>query len=104
MLAKLNNEFCPFPWIDDKERQRVMSRNNFEEADILYHGLPPLLATLSPPAKPILTHLVSSILASSDRLLFISHLLGHPTTREWRLVQVAFADSTALSPLCLQDG
>jgi hypothetical protein len=104
MLAKLNNEFCPFPRIDDEERQRVMSRDDFEEADILYHGMPPLLATPSPPAKPILTHLVSSILASSERLLFILHLLGNPTTHEWCLVQVSFANSTALSPLCLQDG
>jgi hypothetical protein len=30
--------------------------------------------------------------------------LGNPTAREWRLVRVAFSDSTALSPSCLQDG
>jgi hypothetical protein len=30
--------------------------------------------------------------------------LGNPTTREWRLVCVAFSDSTSLSPSCLQDG
>jgi hypothetical protein len=81
-LAKLNNEFCLFPCIDDKERQWVMSRDDFEEADILYNGPPPLLATPSPPAKPILTHLVSSILASSNRLFFILHSLGNPAARE----------------------
>jgi hypothetical protein len=30
--------------------------------------------------------------------------LGNPSAREWRLVRVAFSDSTALSPSCLQDG
>jgi hypothetical protein len=53
---------------------------------------------------PILSLLVASTIASSDCLFFISHSLGTPTTCKWRLVRVAFVDSTALSPSCLQNG
>jgi hypothetical protein len=80
-----------------------MLRDDFEEVPILYTGPPPSLAAPRPPSTPILSTLVASIINLSDRLCFIAHSLGNPTTREWRLVRVAFANSTALYPSCLQD-
>jgi hypothetical protein len=98
-LAELNDDICPFPWLDKEECTCVLSGNNFKEAPNLYHGLPLSLAVLSPP--PSL--LVASIIASSNCLFFISHSLGNPNTHKWRLVLVAFSDNTTLSPSCLQD-
>jgi hypothetical protein len=63
----------------------------------------PPLALVQPPSIPPISTLVTSIIASSDRLCFISHSLGNPSVCEWRLVCIAFSDSTALSPSCLQD-
>jgi hypothetical protein len=103
-LAELNDEMNPFPWIDDDERIRVMSRDKIEDQPVLYTGPPPSRAVPPLPSAPLLSSLVAGIINSSDRLFFISHSLGHPTTCEWRLVRVAFSDSTSLSPSCLQDG
>jgi hypothetical protein len=103
-LAELNNEMSPFPWIDNDERIRVMSRDMIEDQPVLYTGPPPSRAVPPLPSAPLLSSLVAGIMNSSDRLFFILHSLGHPTTCEWRLVRVAFSDSTSLSPSCLQDG
>ncbi len=61
-------------------------------------------AVYSPPAVPPVSTLIASIIDSVDRLFFVSHSLGNPSTHEQRLTQVAFLDSMALYPLCLQDG
>jgi len=37
-LAELNEEFSPFPWIDDDERIQVMSRDTIEDQPVLYTG------------------------------------------------------------------
>jgi hypothetical protein len=103
-LAKLNDDICPFPWINGKEQMRMMLHGNFEEAPILYHGPPPSLAVPKPPSTLILSTLVAAIIALFHQLYFISHSLGNPTTHEWRLVRVTLSNSTALSPSCLQDG
>ncbi len=103
-LAELNNNICPFSWLDKKERICALSGINFEEALNLYHSPPTSLAVPSPLSMPILNSLVASIIASSNCLFFISHSLGTPTTRKWWLVRVSFLDSTALSPSCLQNG
>jgi hypothetical protein len=29
-LLELNNEMCPFPWIDETERQQIMAGNEIE--------------------------------------------------------------------------
>jgi hypothetical protein len=104
MLAELNDDICPFPWLNEEERICVLSGNDFEEAQNLYHGPPPSLAVPSPPLTPILSSLIANIIASSDCCFFISHSLGNPTFRKWEFVRIAFADSMALSPSCLQDG
>jgi hypothetical protein len=103
-LAELNEEIYPFPWIDNNECIWVMSRDKIEDQPVLYTGPPPSHAIPSPPSAPPLSSLVASIINSLDHLFFILHSLSNPTTREWRLVRVAFFDSTSLSPSCLQDG
>ncbi len=103
-LAELNKEVCPFPWIDDNERIKLMSRNEIEDQPALYTSPPPSRAVPSPPSAPPLGSLVARIINSSDRLFFILHSLGNPNICKWLLVGVTFSDSTSLSPSCLQDG
>ena len=81
-----------------------MSRDTIEDQPVFYTGPPPSRAVSHLPSAPPLSSLVVGIINSSDRLFFISHLLGNPTTCEWWLVHVAFSNSTSLSPSCLQDG
>jgi hypothetical protein len=47
--------------------------------------------------------LAASIIASTDRLFFISVVIN-PSYKEWRLVRVILDNSIALHPACLQDG
>ena len=103
-LSELNDEFEPFPWTSDEERRHYFSSDEIIEQPVLYTGPPPAPAVYAPPTIPPISTLVSTIISSSDKLFFISHSLGNPSAREWRLVRVALADSTALSPSCLQDG
>jgi hypothetical protein len=103
-LSELNDEFKSFPWIDDNKHARFFCADKIEEEQVLYNGPPPSPAVYTPPLIPSISTLVASIIASSDRLFFVSHSLGNPSVQEWRLVQVAFLDSTALYPSCLQDG
>jgi hypothetical protein len=103
-LAELINELFPFPWTDNAERLRILSSDDIEEPPVLYNGPPPSRDIPSPLSALPISSLVASIINSLDRLFFISHSLGNPSTCEWRLVCVVFSDSTALSPLCLQDG
>ncbi len=83
-LVELNDDICPFPWIDNKEQMCMMLCDNFEEAPILCHGMPPSLTAPMPPSTLILSLLVAAIITSSDQLFFISHSLGNPTTHKWR--------------------
>jgi hypothetical protein len=103
-LAELNKEVCPIPWIDDNKKIQLMFCNEIEDQLALYTGPPPSCAVPSTPSAPPLGLLVASIINSSDRLFFILHSLGNPNTCKWRLVCVAFFNSTSLSPSCLQDG
>ncbi len=100
-LAKLNNKFAPFPWANNNKRICFLSHDEVEEDPVLYHGPPPLPTVYSPP--PPISTLVASIIDSADQLFFMSHLLGNPSEREWRLIGVVFLDSMALYPSCLQD-
>jgi hypothetical protein len=82
-LAELNDELWPFPWVDDEERLQVLSGDEVVEVHNFYTGPPPSLAIPGPPSPPILSSFIANIIASSDRLFFISHSLGNPTAREW---------------------
>jgi hypothetical protein len=106
MLAELNNELDLFPWHDDEEHQLMLSDDNSFCPPVMYTGPPPL-----PPTMPrnkdtplTITTLSPLIILSSDKLFFISSKIGTADCREWRLVRVAFKDSVALYPPCLQDG
>jgi hypothetical protein len=103
-LAKLNNDFEPFPWVDKVECIRFFADNVIKDKPVMYTGPPPLPVDLRPPSFPPISSLVASIIASLDRLLFVSHSLGNPSIRKWRLICVALLVSTSLSPSCLQDG
>jgi hypothetical protein len=88
----------------EAEGIRFMTVNQIEDVPLLYMGPPLSLVAPSLPLVPPLSSLVARIITSSTPLFFILHLLGNPTTHEWGLVLVAFSDSTALAPSCLQDG
>ncbi len=104
VLFKLNDKICPFPWVTDKERLHILSGDHAEAKPILYTGPPPALVAHRPPIIPPVSSLAANIIDSSDKLFFVSHSLGNSSACEWQLVQVAFANSTALLPSCLQDG
>jgi hypothetical protein len=104
-LLELNDQFDPFPLANNEERIKFLNSDTVEETHVMYHGPPPSPSPLPAlPGIPPISILVRSIIDSQDRLFFVSHSLGNPSIREWRLTRVAFEDSTALSPSCLQDG
>jgi hypothetical protein len=104
MLSELNDKICPLPWDTNKEPLHILSGNHAEAKPISYTGPPPALVAHRPPIIPPISSLVTNIINSSDKLFFVSHLLGNPSARKWRLVRVAFANSTAFLLSCLQDG
>lgn len=54
-------------------------------------------------SKPF-SFLLTSIIQSKHKLLFISHRLHNETRREWKLVQIDLQKSMNKRPTCLQDG
>jgi len=105
-LSELNDDLDPYPWRNDDERRLILSGDPPIITPVMYNGPPP-----SPPTPhdntftpPTITGLVPKIIASSDKLFFITYKLGSSTCREWCLVRVAFTDSIALYPSALQDG
>jgi hypothetical protein len=105
-LAELNNKLDPFPWRDDEERRLMLSKNDSFCPPVMYTGPPPLPPTMSPhkDTPPTITTLSPLIISSSDKLFFISSKIGTADCCKWQLVRVAFEDSVALYPSCLQDG
>jgi hypothetical protein len=65
----------------------------------MYTGPPPSAPTYSTPTIPPLSILSRSIIQSSAKLFFISHSIGTNGAREWRLVRVAFEESTSSKPI-----
>jgi hypothetical protein len=102
-LLVLNDEFDPFPWMDNDKEITLLNPDVVKADTVMYNGLPPFLELIQPPSIPPISTLLTSIIALSDRLFFISHSLGNPSVCEWHLVCTAVSDSTALSPSCLQD-
>ena len=103
-LAELNNKIAPFPWADKAERLHVLSGDDVDVEPILYNGHLPSLVPHNPPLIPHFSTLDASIIGSSNKLFFVSHLLSNQSTHEWCLIRVAFADSISIFPTCLQDG
>jgi hypothetical protein len=89
-LSELNNNILQFPCLNKGECRLIMDGNHPTIEPILYNRPTPSPAINAPPTIPPISSLVTSILSSSGKLFFISHLLGNPNIREWRLVRVAF--------------
>ena len=82
-VSELNNKISPFPRINDDERSRVLSGDDFAIEPILYTWPPPSLMSFCPQEIPPLSTLIANIINSSDKLFFISHSLGNPSARKW---------------------
>ena len=78
-VAELNEEMFPFPWLPG-ERENLLMADSIEAVPVMYDGPPP------PPQPPDITVLASSIIASINKLFFISHSIGSSTYREWKLI------------------
>ena len=104
-LSELIEDLTPFPWRNEEEKLAYYDGDELETYPVLtYDGPPPQPPTYPPASIPTLPSLVASIIASKDKLFFISHTYTDDTHREWRLVGIAFEDSMAFYPSCLQDG
>jgi hypothetical protein len=101
-LSELNEECQPFPWSTGDE-ERVEAVDSVVEDPVMYTGPTPSPPTSTSPRPPEIDTLAASIIASTDRLFFISVVIN-PSYKEWRLVRVILDDSIALHPACLQDG
>ena len=71
---------------------------------VIYLVPPPSADMHQPPLIPPLSTLITRIVASIDRLFFISYQIGTADAREWRLVQVNLEQSMSLHPSYMQDG
>jgi hypothetical protein len=102
-LAKLNDLF---PWLDDDKSRIIFNsgKDHVVQDQVLYTGPPPSPVAYQTPRIPPISSLVASIIKSSDKLFFVARSYNDPMTCKWRLIRVAFDDSTTLSPSCLQDG
>ena len=108
-LSELNDELDPFivDSIDNDEDTMNTSSDEDDDVDhatIMYTGPAPAAPAPNLPTIPPFPSLIAAIIASTDRLFFISHAIAANGVREWRLIRVALQDSIALSPSCLQDG
>jgi hypothetical protein len=65
---------------------------------------PILNASTLPSSIQQFPSLIQSIIASDDKLFFISYKISNQVRREWKLVQLDFSQSMLKSPSCLQDG
>jgi hypothetical protein len=102
-LAKLNKDLFPYPWSFGKEFNAHFIGNAANPSPGFYTGPPPLAPKYSSPTIPPATILAQQIIASSDKLFFISYSIGSGDVREWRLVRVAFKATMSLYPSCLVD-
>jgi hypothetical protein len=103
-LSKLNDKFAPFPWANDDKFQKYIHGDSITKLPVLEMGPPPAAPAHSIPKLPAIHLLMAAIINSVDRLFFVSHSIGANTSREWRLVRIAFSDSMSLYPSCMLDG
>ena len=71
---------------------------------VLAMGPPPAAPAHSIPKIPAINLLMAAIINSADRLFVVSHSIGANTSREWRLVRIAFNNSMALYSSYTSDG
>ena len=103
-LSELNDEFSPFPWTNDSERDHVLGGNSCATVPILYNGPAPPAPQAGSRGLPSPETILAGIVQSMDKLFLIAHSIGTNHAKEWRLVRVSFEDSLRLRPSCLQDG
>eukprot|EP00956_Cyclotella_meneghiniana_P040943 scaffold210020_cov47-Cyclotella_meneghiniana.AAC.2 len=84
--------------------------HNWDDIDSLLDDQDPTPSTVVPTfattmtPTPIASKLASKIVASNDRLFFISWQQNQTSRREWHLVQLQLDSSMSLNPTCLHDG
>ncbi len=103
-LAKLNEELFPYPWSHNKEFNAYLSGDSPSMIPGFYTGPPPSTPNFIAPTIPPSAILAQQIIKSSDKLFFISNMIGSGNTWEWRLVRVAFEALMASYSSCLVDG
>jgi hypothetical protein len=103
-LAELNAD-C-FEW--DEGEEDIVTADHSLCADIeVFTSVPtPLPPAQAPPTPsvPEIGPLTASILASVDKLFFVSHCVPGSDTTEWALVRVDLQRSVQSHPSALQDG
>ena len=104
-LAELLAE-C-FEWHEGEESTVLADDSLCEEielfhANVLTSPCPPTTTPSAPPV-PLIGPLVASLLASDDKLFFISHRVPGSGVTEWSLVRIILRDSLKEHPNCLQD-
>ena len=79
--------------------------NVWAPAACIFNATPdPPAAPPIPPPCPSLAELTPKIIASHDKLFFISHWVPGSDAAEWSLVRIPLTDSLSLHPSSMQDG
>ncbi len=95
----MNSNLLPLDEAEDSSADVIA-----EVIPTLYTGPPPLGPTPYAPSIPSANILAQSIIASTDKLFFLSIPIGSRDTREWRLVRVALEASMSSNSSCFVDG
>jgi len=98
-LAEMNNKLFPYPWLPDDAVAAFEEEDMVTNSPGFYTGPPPSKPHYSAPGVPPANVLVQRIIASSDKLFFISHHIGSGDK-----VCVAFDATMSLYSSCAVDG
>ena len=101
-MAELNEELFPYPWSCNEEFSKFLS-DELSSTIVpgFYTGPPPFAPKCTTPTIPPAAILAQQLIKSSDKLVFISNLIGSGDMREWRIVRVAFQASMVSYSSCL---
>eukprot|EP01082_Thalassiosira_pseudonana_P008343 g7453.t1 g7453 contig24:661092-664348(-) len=104
------DDSSPFHWPSLAELNAELDIWDEDEIDLFVSDSDPIavndifaLPSLPPPV-PCAARIAALITQSTDKLFFIAYTLPNTYRCEWYLTRVAFADSIALHPQCLEDG
>ena len=103
-LSELNDELDLTVWQNDPDFLSLSNTNVVDSQPVLYTGPPPQPPELANAIPPSIEALMTRIIASDDRLFFVSICTCYNDIREWRLVQLKLDSSMSLYPSCSQDG
>ncbi len=102
-LDEPNEELFPYPWSPDDEFAILGDDDTVAISPGFYTGPPPSTPEYLAPENHPANILVQRIIASADKLFFISHPIGSGDIPEWCLVRVAFKDTVSLYSSCVVD-